>query len=269
MGQLAGKVALITGGGKGLGFGMSRVFAREGAHVVIAEIDADAAHAAAYEIEREAGVTCLAYPCDITQRDQAVGAVEAAVDRFGGLDVLINNASMLTPNIVLERKTDDMLQSAMQIALWSSWWTMQAAFRHLRARGGGSVINFFSIDAQVGSWFHSDYNIAKSAVLGLTRTAAVEWGRFGIRVNAIAPTGLGTVMKQLVADDPGFFDMVAAINPIGRVGDPELDIAPVAVFLASPAARFMTGELLHVDGGQHISGFINKPADWATMDDPA
>ncbi|KKC23959.1 SDR family NAD(P)-dependent oxidoreductase [Sphingomonas sp. SRS2] len=267
MGQLDGKVVVITGGGKGLGRGMSRVFARDGAHVVIAELDGIAAEETARAIEAETGVACLAYPCDITHRDQAIGAIEKAVGHFGGLDVVINNASMLSPNILLEQKTDAMLHGSLQVALWSTWWTMQAALPHLRARGGGSIINFFSIDAQVGSWYHSDYNVAKSAVLGLTRTAAVEWGRFNVRVNAIAPTGLGTVMEKLVEDDPSFFDMVAAINPLGRVGDPERDVAPVAVFLASDAARFMTGELLHVDGGQHVPGFNNKPPDWATMDE--
>jgi NAD(P)-dependent dehydrogenase (short-subunit alcohol dehydrogenase family) len=267
MGQLDGKVAVITGGGQGLGRGMSTVFAREGAHVVIAEINGQAAEEAARAIEEETGVSCLAYPCDITQREQAVGAIQKAAEHFGGLDIVINNASMLSPNILLEQKTDAMLQGSLQVALWSTWWTMQAALPHLRARGGGSIINFFSIDAQVGSWYHGDYNVAKSAVLGLTRTAAVEWGRFNVRVNAIAPTGLGTVMKKLVEDDPSFFEMVAAINPLGRVGNPELDIAPVAVFLASSAARFMTGELLHVDGGQHVPGFNNKPINWATMDD--
>jgi 3-oxoacyl-[acyl-carrier protein] reductase len=268
VGELNGKVAVITGGGKGLGRGMSAVFAREGAHVVIAELDAEAAVAAAAQIEEETGTACLAVPCDITDREQAAGAIAMAVERFGGLDILVNNASMLSPNVLLENKTDEMLQSSLQIALWSCWWTMKAALPHMRARGGGSIINFYSIDAQVGAWYHGDYNVAKSAVLGLTRTAAVEWGRFNVRVNAIAPTGLGTVMKKMVADDPSFLDMVAAINPLGRVGDPEQDIAPVAVFLASKAARFMTGELLHVDGGQHVPGFNNKPPNWARIDDP-
>jgi NAD(P)-dependent dehydrogenase (short-subunit alcohol dehydrogenase family) len=136
---------------------------------------------------------------------------------------------------------------------------MQAAFPHMKARGGGSVINFSSIDAQTGAWLHSDYNINKLGIEGLTRSAAVEWGRFNIRVNAIAPTGLGQVFAQLVKDVPGFMETVVATNPLKRAGDPEKDIGPVVVFLASEMSRFVTGEMINVDGGQNLPGYVSIP----------
>src|SRR3546814_3951258 len=114
---------------------------------------------------------------------------------------------------------------------------MRAAFPHIKARGGGSIVNFFSIDAQTGSWLHIDYNMNKGAILGLTRSAAVEWGRFNIRTNAIAPTGLGQVFAQLVNDVPGFLEMATASNPLKRAGDPENDIGPVVVFLDRKSTR--------------------------------
>ena len=99
---------------------------------------------------------------------------------------------MLSPNVLLEHKTDEMLRQTLEIGTWGTWWAMRAAFPHLKERGG-TIVNFYSIDAQTGAWLHSDYNMNKGAILGLTRSAAVEWGRFNIRVNAIAPTGMGQV----------------------------------------------------------------------------
>src|SRR2546421_10884092 len=108
---------------------------------------------------------------------------------------------------------------------------MRAALPVMRAQGGGRIINFYSIDAEAAAWLHVDYNMAKEAIRGLTRSAAVEWGRYNVLVNAIAPAAKGSVFEQLSREIPGFAEMAAAQNPLGRVGDPEEDIAPVAVFL--------------------------------------
>ena len=134
------------------------------------------------------------------------------------------------------------------------------------ARGGGSIVNFYSIDAQTGAWLHADYNIAKTAILGLTRSAAVEWGRYGIRVNAISPTGLGQVFARLVNDVPGFLEAATENNPLRRAGDPEDDIGPVVVFLASEMSRFITGELINVDGGQNLPGYVSRPHNLAELE---
>ena len=266
--MLQGKVALVTGGGKGLGRGVARRLAREGARIVIAEIDGDAAEATASEIEREFGAKALAITTDIADKDAAQAAVEQSVEQFGSIDILVNNASQLSANTFIETKTDAMLERVLKIALWGSWWTMQAAMPHMRDRGGGAIGNFYSIDAEAGAWLHADYNIAKSALLGLTRSAASEWGRYNIRVNAIAPTGLGTVFEQLARDIPGFIEAEEWKNPLGRVGDPEKDIGSAVLFLASELSSFVTGELLHVDGGQHLPRYNSKPMDFGAVKIP-
>ncbi len=257
--QLDGSVAVVTGGGKGIGRGIARRFAREGAHVVVAEIDVEAGAAVAESL-KALGTEGVFVPTDVGQKDQIDAAVATAVQTWGRLDVLVNNAIALSPNVVLEEKTDDMLSATLRTGLWATWWAMHAALPTMREQGRGRIVNFYSIDAEAAAWLHADYNLTKSAILGLIRSAAVEWAPYGITVNAIAPAARGTVFEGLAAAIPGFEDMAASINPIGRVGDPEEDIAPVVVFLASEASRYVTGELVHVDGGQHLPRYNSKPA---------
>jgi NAD(P)-dependent dehydrogenase (short-subunit alcohol dehydrogenase family) len=266
IGLLEGKVAIVTGGAKGLGLGISRRLAREGAKVVITGREGAAAEAEAASISRDLGGETLGFASDVGVKSDVEAMVARTVAHFGGVDILVNNAATLSPNILFEQKTDEMLKRTLDIALWGSWWGMQAAFPHMRARGGGSIINFYSIDADTGAWLHADYNIAKSAILGLTRSAAVEWGRFNIRVNAISPTGLGQVFARLVKEVPGFLEAATANNPLLRAGDPEDDIGPVVVFLASAMSRFITGEMINVDGGQNLPGYVSKPHNLAELE---
>lgn len=256
---LDGKVAIVTGGAKGLGYGISRYLANEGAKVLITGRDGNATAQVAEQIRDEMGAEAVGIAADCSVKDDVEKTVQTAVDTFGALDILVNNASNMGPNILMEDKTDEMIQNTLNVALFGSWWGMKAALPHFKARGGGSVINFYSIDAQVGAWLHTDYNIAKSALMGLTRSGAMEWGRFNIRVNAIAPTGMGQVFAQLAEDVPGFLDMATENCPLLRAGDPEADIGPVVAFLASDMSRFVTGELINVDGGQHMCGYTSKP----------
>jgi NAD(P)-dependent dehydrogenase (short-subunit alcohol dehydrogenase family) len=266
---LEAKVAIVTGGAKGLGHGISRRLASDGATLLITGRDGAATETVAAEIRRDFGTQAIGMAADMGIKEDVLFMVDRAVDAFGGLDILVTNASQLSPNILLEQKTDEMLKRTLEIGTWGTWWAMQAAFPHFKARGGGSVINFYSIDAQTGSWLHADYNMNKMAILGLTRSAAVEWGRFNIRVNAIAPTGLGQVFTQLANDVPGFLDMVTASNPLKRAGDPEKDIGPVVAFLASEMSRFVTGELINVDGGQNLPGFVSLPHNLAELEGQA
>jgi 3-oxoacyl-[acyl-carrier protein] reductase len=265
-GLLANKVAIVTGGAKGLGYGISRALASEGAAVLISGRDGAVTEKVAAEIRSEFGTKAIGIAADMGVKADVVAMVQRSVDEFGGLDILVNNASQLSAGVLLEDKTDEMLQRTLEIGVWGNWWGMQAAFPHMKARGGGSVINFSSIDAQTGAWLHSDYNINKLGILGLTRSAAVEWGRFNIRVNAIAPTGLGQVFAQLVKDVPGFLENVVATNPLKRAGDPEKDIGPVVVFLASEMSRFITGEMINVDGGQNLPGYVSIPHNLAELE---
>ena len=268
-GLLHNKVVIVTGGAKGLGAGISRAMARAGAALVITGRDGESACAAAQAITREIGTPAIGFAADMGVKDDVFGMIERAVSEFGGLDSLINNASLLSPNILLEDKTDEMLERTLKIGTWGNWWAMRAAFPHLKARGGGTIVNFYSIDAQTGAWLHADYNMNKAAILGLTRSAAVEWGRFNIRVNAIAPTGMGQVFAELADKVPGFLEMATANNPLLRAGDPERDIGPVCVFLASEMSRFITGELINVDGGQNLPGYVSKPQNLAELEGTA
>jgi len=265
-GLVQGKIAIVTGGAKGLGYGISRCLAREGADILITGRDGAAAEAVAAEISQEFGTRAMGLSADMGIKDDVEGMIERVVSEFGGLDILINNASQLSANVLLEQKTDEMLQRTLEIGTWGTWWAMRAAFPHMKARGGGSIVNFYSIDAQTGAWLHADYNMNKGAILGLTRTAAVEWGRFNIRTNAIAPTGMGQVFAQLAEDVPGFLEMATASNPLKRAGDPEKDIGPVVLFLASEMSRFVNGELINVDGGQHLPGYVSVPHNLAEME---
>jgi len=265
-GLLAGKIAIVTGGAKGLGYGISRAMAKEGATLLITGRDGAATEKVAAEIRAEFGTKAIGMSADMRDKAQVEAMVQRAVDEFGGLDTLVTNASQLSPNVLLEHKTDEMLADTLAMGVWGTWWAMRAAFPHMKARGGGTVVNFYSIDADTGAWLHSDYNINKMGLLGLTRSAAVEWGRFNIRVNAIAPTGMGQVFAQLVKDVPGFLDMATATNPLKRAGDPEADIGPVVVFLASDMSRFITGEMINVDGGQNLPGYVSIPHNLAEME---
>jgi 3-oxoacyl-[acyl-carrier protein] reductase len=258
MGLLQERVALITGAGGGIGRGVALSFAREGAAVLVAELDEQSGEVVAEEL-KALGARALFVKTDVSSKQDIEAAVQAAVDQFGGLDILVNNAFAPTPNVLLEEKTDAMLEQTLNSTVWAAWWSMKAALPHLQTRGGGSIINFYSIDTEIGAWLHGDYNTAKSAIVGLTRSAASEWGRFNIRVNAIAPTAMGATFHKLAAENPGFAETSAAMRPLGRCGDPEADIGPAVVFLASEMARFITGETLHVDGGLHLPGYNSRP----------
>lgn len=174
MSLLKDKVALITGAGGGIGRGVARCFAREGAAVLIAELDPVTGAEAEHEL-RQMGGRALFVRTDVLSKDSVEASIQAAVDHFGGLDILVNNAFVPSENVLLEDKTDAMLERTLTSTVWASWWAMRAAMPHMRQRGGGRIINFTSIDVDIGAWQHADYNTGKSGVVGLTRSAAAEW----------------------------------------------------------------------------------------------
>ncbi|AFC42755.1 MULTISPECIES: SDR family NAD(P)-dependent oxidoreductase [Mycobacterium] len=265
MGRLDGKVAVVTGAGKGIGCGIARRFAREGAKVVVAELDSDAGKQVVGDLV-ELGGQGLFVQTDVSRKTDIEGAIAAAQESFGGLDILVNNAIALTPDVPLEYKTDEMLEQTMKVGLWSVWWGMQTAFPLLKDRGGGRIINFYSIDADDGHWVHADYNTAKGGVQALTRTAGFQWARHNICVNAIAPIAASAAFEKMVADNPELGAAIPTMIPMGRMGDPEEDIAPVVAFLASDEARFITGATIPVDGGLHVPRVNTKPPDPSVFD---
>jgi NAD(P)-dependent dehydrogenase (short-subunit alcohol dehydrogenase family) len=251
LGLLEGKVAVVTGGGQGIGMGIARRFAHEGAAVVIAELDETHGARVAEDIAA-AGGKALFCQTDVSQKEDVFAVMAQASEHFGRLDVLVNNAVKLPVAVAMEEKTDEMLKSQLAIGVWGSWWGMQAALPLMRASGGGSIINMTSIDVESGGWLHADYAVAKAGIAAMTRAAAVDWGRYNVRVNAIAPSAVSSAFHQMAKERPGVEEMAKRTRPLFRLGDPENDIGPVVVMLASDATRYVTGTTIPVDGGKHV-----------------
>jgi NAD(P)-dependent dehydrogenase (short-subunit alcohol dehydrogenase family) len=262
-GKLDGRVAIVTGGGDGIGRGISRRFAREGARVLVVDVNEATATAVAEGIVTDLGGEAHALTADVERKDQVLGMVETAVSTWGGVDILVNNAWGGPSFGPVEEKTDEQLAHGFGLAFYGPFWAMQAAFPHMKAQGWGRVVNMCSgagVNAMLGTL---EYNSAKEALRTLTRTAAREWAPYGIVANAICPGAKGSGMRRRYEQDPALEAQLDASNPMGRVGDPEDDIGPVAVFLASDDARYFTGNTLFVDGGSHINGSSWQPANWA------
>jgi len=254
MAMLEDKVAFVTGAGEGIGRGIARRFARDGATVVIAEVDEDTGSATAAEIADELGGTCTFVATDVTQRDQVEAAIDETIDRHGRVDVLVNNAWGGGGIARLEHTTEAQMSHGLQMAFYAAYWSMQRCFPSKRDNGGGSIINLCSLNGVNAHPFSADYNVGKEALRTLTRTAAREWGRHRIRANVICP---GAATAAYLAVEQAMPEMIADILrlvPMGYMGDPEEDIGGVAAFLASDDARYVTGNTLFADGGGHING---------------
>ena len=184
--RLEGTVAIVTGSGQGIGRGIALVYAREGAHVVVAELKEHRAQRTADEITREGG-SALALAVDVAQRSQVERMIAVTVERFGRLDVLVNNAQGMHAHKPFEEITDADFDVFLVSGLKGTFWAMQAAFPHMRSQGGGRIVNFVSLNALNGAPGLADYNATKGAIAALSRTAAREWGKHGILVNCIAP----------------------------------------------------------------------------------
>jgi NAD(P)-dependent dehydrogenase (short-subunit alcohol dehydrogenase family) len=251
MGRLAGKVALVTGAGQGIGRGIALVFAREGARVVVAELKAHRGERTAEEI-RAAGGTATAVVADVGSKADVERMVEETVRTHGSLDVLVNNAHGFGARAPLEDIPEEQFDLSLTSGVKGTWWAMCAARPHMAARGWGRIVNMVSLAADRGDAGLGEYNAAKAGIAALTRTAAREWGRSGITANAIAPGAWTKRGQDYAARDPEGFSKAMAARPIGRLGDPETDIAPVALFLATDDSQYVTGHVFYADGGAHL-----------------
>jgi NAD(P)-dependent dehydrogenase (short-subunit alcohol dehydrogenase family) len=247
-------VAVITGAGDGIGRGIARAYAREGARVLVAELQPDVGAAVASELTNEFGAEAYALTTDVADETAVRSMVANAVDRWGTVDILVNNAWGGGSLGRLEYKTNAHMAHGFQVGFYGPLWAMQAALPSMRAQRRGNIINLCSlngVNAHIGT---AEYNCAKEALRTLTRTAAREWAPYGIVANAICPGAKTAASRAVFAANPELETMADSMNPMGRLGDPEEDIAPVAVFLASDDARYLTGNTLFVDGGAHING---------------
>ena len=247
MTRLTGKVAVITGASQGLGLAMARAFVREGAAVVMSARRGEVLAEEVRKIEAEGG-QALAVTADVAKREDAARTIAAAVERFGRLDVLVNNAQT-TRQAGIESITDEAIDLTFGSGLFGTLYHMQAAFPHLRERGG-SVINYGTRQGIYGEPGDGIYGANKEGIRALSRSAAREWGQFGIRVNVINPAGLSPAAAKFSKEHPERWQQYMADISLRRFGDPDDDIAPVAVFLASDDSRYVTGQTLNVDGGQ-------------------
>ncbi len=250
--SLAGKTALVTGGGSGLGLAVCEGFAQYGAAVSVVDIDQGAAQEVADGI-MAAGGRAIAVGCDVADHAQVQAAVQATIDELGDIHVLLSNAG-IGDRAPAEEMTLEQWQRVLDINLSGAWYFDQAVGRHMIERGiEGSIINTSSITSIVGiTTGNANYAATKGALNALTRTLAIEWARFGIRVNAIAPTHVKTALiARKMEEDPALAEFFLGNIPLGRMGTPE-DVVGAAIYLASEAGSLVNGHVLVVDGGHTV-----------------
>jgi len=245
--RLQNKVAFISGGARGMGAAEAKLFAQEGAKVVIGDVLNDEGRKTESEIN-EMGGECLFVRLDVTSEDSWADAIATTISRFGKLDVLVNNAGVVARGTVEDTTTDD-YDRIMDINAKGVFLGTKAAIPELRKAGGGSIVNIASISGNVGqSDVQAVYNASKGAVRIFTKSAAIQYAGEGIRVNSVHPGDIDTPMAQARLNDPQLQREAEARSPLGRTGRPE-EVAYGVLYLASDEASFVTGSELVIDGG--------------------
>ena len=251
MKRLEGKVAVITGGGKGIGFGLARAFAREGADLVITGRNEGRLVEAKEKLENEYGVNVLPIAADGADEGAIKRVVAAAVERFGRIDTLINNAQASRSGLPLVEHTREDLDLAINSGLYAAFFYMKECYPYLK-ESKGSVINFASGAGLFGKLGQSSYAAAKEGIRGMSRVAAAEWGPDGIRVNIVCPLAMTESLQEWKDNYPDLFQKTIQGIPLGRFADPFEDIGRVCVFLASDDASYVTGETITLQGSSGL-----------------
>jgi 3-oxoacyl-[acyl-carrier protein] reductase len=250
VGRLEGRVALVTGAGRGIGRATATRFAREGARVCLADVEPNGPAEAAGSLV-DGGMDAFAILMDVTSRTDVEGAVGETVERYGRLDILVNNAGVTRDNLS-HKMTDEDWRTVLNVHLTGKFLCRREAQRHMVERGYGRIVNVSSTSA-LGNRGQANYSAAKAGVVGLTKTLAIELGRYGVTVNAVAPGFIETEMTRATAarlglDFEEFVEEVVKEIPVGRGGWPE-DVAAAILYLASEEAAFVSGQVLYVAGG--------------------
>ncbi|MBA3055871.1 MAG: glucose 1-dehydrogenase [Sphingomonadales bacterium] len=251
--DFSGRVAIVTGGSTGIGLASARQFAHLGAKVVIASRNAENLAAAAAQITSETGAPCLSVPTDVRDETAVIALVEQTVAAFGRVDILINNAGG-TRMAPLETIPTKAWEASFALNVHSAYFATREAGRHMIAQGSGAIVNVSSMAGHNGVTGGAHYASSKAALEMFTLATAVDWGRYGIRCNCVAP-GLIASERAVVAWDVGGIpsEALARTIPLRRVGTPE-ELSNAVVFLASDAAAYITGQVLPVDGGPQVGG---------------
>lgn len=254
MTRLSGKVALITGSTQGLGEGIARRFAQEGAKLIVNGRSQERGEKVVAAL-RELGAEAVFLRADLTDKAQAQTLVQQAGEYFGRLDILVNNAQVVPPlEAAHSQASDDLLDVALRSGLYASLWTGQAALPWFIQAGGGRIINFASVNGAYGSRYGLAYNACKEAIRGLTRTLANEWGQHNVTVNVVLPSGWSQAYQAFYGDDLHKLEAVARQTPMRRHGRAQEDIGSAVLGLACAASQYITGQSLYIDGGQNLLG---------------
>lgn len=250
MGKLSDRVAIVTGSGQGIGRGIALELARDGADVVVVDMNPESAARTAEEVEA-VGRRALARPTDVQHRDQVEACVSEVDAAFGRVDILVNCAQIQRQQVPFEETTDQDMQVVLGSGLMGTFYFMQACFPLLRRRGG-KIVNVASAAGLVGYAGWASYAVAKEGIRALTKVAANEWGQHKINVNAICPLSITPSMQEWHTNNPELSKAMIESIPLARMGDAERDIGRAVAFLAGPDSDYITGATTMVDGGQTI-----------------